>query len=51
MINEEWMNFCVQRGYLDEVYFRGSMRFFALNDVVKFVDIFWYYRGSKFFKK
>ena len=51
MINEEWMKFCIQRYYLDEPYFRGSMRFFAFNDVAKFLDIFWYYKGSIFSKK
>ena len=51
MVNEEWMKFCIQRRYLDEVYFRGSMRFFGFNDVVKLVDIFWYYKGRIFFKK
>ena len=51
MINEEWMKFCIQRCYLNRVYHRGSMRFSTFNDVVKFVDIFWYYRGSIVFKK
>ena len=51
MISEEWMKFCIQRCYLDEVYFRSSMIFFAFNDVAKYVDTFWYYRGSIFSRK
>ena len=51
MINDEWMKFCIQRCYLYELYFRGNMWFFTFNDVVKFVDIFWYYRGSLILKK
>ena len=33
MMNGQWMKFCMQRTYLDDLSFRGSMRFFIFNDI------------------
>ena len=45
MIHEQWRKFCVQRTYLDDLYFCGSMRFFSFNDVSQSVNIFWSHRN------
>ena len=46
MMNEQWMKFCVQRTYLDDLCFRGSMGLFSFNDIAQSVNIYWSYRNS-----
>ena len=45
-INKKWLKFCVLRTSLDVLTFRGIMRFFSFNDIIKIIPIFWCYRES-----